>query len=66
MAAAEQALAPDAAARRRDRSHFGISMYSNVILIYRGGAGEAQGVSPQPATSLLFQCSIMDTHDAYP
>ena len=42
--AAEQALAPDAAPRRQDRSNFGISMRSNVISVDRCGAGEAQGV----------------------
>jgi hypothetical protein len=39
--AAEQALAPDDAPRPQDRGHFGIQMRSNVILIYRCGAGEA-------------------------
>jgi hypothetical protein len=53
-AAAEQALAPDAAARPQDRTDFGIQMHSSDLSIYQCGAGEARAVGRILPISHLF------------
>jgi hypothetical protein len=45
--AAEQALPPDAAARPKIVAILTTRIGQSAFLIYHGGAGEAQGISPQ-------------------